>query len=305
MGAVLVWFLARDKAGKSTGPALLLMVAAGFWKHNMTAIPLTAILWLVFRDWRAAVRPVALSVLATAAGLCACVAIFGPEFLQNLLTPREYALAHVVGHIGHLQWLVLAFVIWAGWAWSDRHGAAARFTALFVVVALVTCILQWFGDGVSRNAEFELVIALGIGVGVAFARVETSGLASRIGVDWTRGLLVAALVLRLLASERQESALIVASPEFRASFKAGESLALAAAKEIADIPGLVYCRRNNLLCYLAAKPFAVDDFKSAELIATGAMTPQQLQALFEERQITIFDAPEGTRAADIPIPRVF
>lgn len=78
---------------------------------------------------------------------------------------------------------VLAFVIWAGWAWSDRHGAAARFTALFVVVALVTCILQWFGDGVSRNAEFELVIALGIGVGVAFARVETSGLASRIGVD--------------------------------------------------------------------------------------------------------------------------
>jgi hypothetical protein len=40
-----------------------------------------------------------------------CTAIFGREFLQNLFATREYAWAHVVGHIGHLQWSALALVI--------------------------------------------------------------------------------------------------------------------------------------------------------------------------------------------------
>jgi uncharacterized protein (DUF697 family) len=305
MGAALVWFLARDRAKKSAEPALLLMVAAGFWKHNIIAIPLTAILWLIIRDWRAAVRPVFLSGLAATAGLVACVAMFGPEFLQNLLTPREYAWAHVVGHIGHLQWIALAFVIWAAWAWSDRHGVAARFTMLFVATALCACILQWFGDGVFRNAEFDLSIALGIGIGVAFARIETSAMAAQIGVGPTRDLMIAALVLRLLVSERQESALVLVSPEFRASFKTGQQHSLDAAAQIAAIPGLVYCKGNNLLCRLAGKPFAVDDFKTAELVATSRITQQGLLALFKERHITVFEAPKGTRAADIPIPRLF
>ena len=39
MGAGLVWFLLRCRAGQSPVPALLLMVVAGFWKHNMIVIP--------------------------------------------------------------------------------------------------------------------------------------------------------------------------------------------------------------------------------------------------------------------------
>jgi hypothetical protein len=305
MGAALVWYLARDQAGKTTVPALMLMVVAGFWKHNIIAIPLTAMLWLVLRDWRAAVRPVLLSGTAAAAGLAVCAAVFGPEFLQNLLTPREYAWAHVVGHIGHLQWLALAFLIWASWAWSDRGSVAARFTALFFAIGLFACILQWFGDGVFRNAEFDLVIALGIGIGVAFARIETSALAMRIGVNPTRDLMIAALVLRLLLSERQESALVLFSPDFRGSFRTAQQRSLDAAARIAAIPGLVYCEGNNLLCLRAGKPFVVDDFKTAELVATGRITPQGLLKLLKQRQITVFKAPKGTRATDLRIPRLF
>ncbi len=44
MGAALVWFLAREKAGRSALPPLLLMVLAGFWKHNIIAIPAAAVL---------------------------------------------------------------------------------------------------------------------------------------------------------------------------------------------------------------------------------------------------------------------
>src|SRR5262249_7427548 len=45
MMAALSWFLAREKAGKSAEPPILLMLLAGFWKHNIIAIPATAIAW--------------------------------------------------------------------------------------------------------------------------------------------------------------------------------------------------------------------------------------------------------------------
>ena len=47
MGAALVWLLARHRDGRSVYAPLLLMVIAGFWKHNAIAIPLTAVVWLL------------------------------------------------------------------------------------------------------------------------------------------------------------------------------------------------------------------------------------------------------------------
>src|SRR5205807_8838502 len=138
-------FLARRRDGRSVLAPLLLMVVAGFWKHNIVAIPFTAIAWLLLRDRSRAIRPVLLSAAASVAGLLLCSAIHGRQFPENLFAPREYALAHVVGHIGHLQWSALALVIWGCWAWSARISRAARFTALHVCVALMACLLQWFG----------------------------------------------------------------------------------------------------------------------------------------------------------------
>jgi hypothetical protein len=205
MGAALVWLLARDRSGKSVQPPLLLMVVAGFWKHNIVAMPLTAIGWLLLRHGKRAARPILVSTAAAGAGLLLCTAIFGGEFSQNLFARREYAWAHVVGHIGHLQWSALALVIWGSCAWSARTSAAARFTAPHVGIGLGACILQWFGHGVGRNAEFDLIIALGIGIGigVAFERIETSLLAQHIGTGRSRDLLLVMLVLRLIVSDRQ------------------------------------------------------------------------------------------------------
>ena len=93
-------------------------------------------------------------------------------------------------------------------------------------MGFAACILQWFGHGVGRNAEFDLIIALGIGIGVAFERIETSLLAMRIGVARSRDLLLVLLVLRLIVSDRQGSALVLLSPEFRASMYAAEQAVL-------------------------------------------------------------------------------
>jgi hypothetical protein len=129
MGAGLVWFLARDRDRRSALAPLLLMVAAGFWKHNIVAIPLTAIVWLLLRNGKEAVRPVVVSAVAAGAGLLLCTAIYGRAFPDNLFATREYSIGHVIGHIGHLQWFAVAFLIWASWAWSARTSAAAVYRA--------------------------------------------------------------------------------------------------------------------------------------------------------------------------------
>jgi hypothetical protein len=293
MGAGLVWFLVRDRDRRSALAPLLLMVAAGFWKHSIIAIPLTAVVWLLLRNGKVAVRPVLASAVAAGAGLLLCTAIYGRAFSDNLFATREYAFAHVVGHIGHLQWFAIAFVIWGCWAWSARTSAAARFTVLHVAIGFATCILQWFGHGVGRNAEFDLVIALGIGIGVAFERIETSLLAQRIGVGPSRDLLLLLLVLRLVISDRQGSALVLFSPEFRAVAYAAQRAARDDAGLVAAIQGDVFCS-NKVVCRAAGKPFAVDEFKMEELVATGKMTEDEISALLSSRHITVFKSSDRT-----------
>jgi hypothetical protein len=284
MGAGLVWFLARSRKGLSPTPALLLMVVAGFWKHNNIAIPLAAIAWLFLERSRYAYQATLISGGAAIAGLAACVAVFGPDFLPNLLATRNYAWSNVLGNIGHLQWPALALAIWAAWAVWDRRSKAAQFTALHIGLSLFACILQWFGHGVSGNAEFDLILALGIGTGVAFTRMEVSGLARQIGAGRCRALMIAALLLRLIASDRQETALLLFSDDFRSSLYASQSNLLREADRVRAMTGDVACAAK-LVCRMAGKPFVVDEFKTEELVLTGRMTQEAVWAALADRRI--------------------
>ena len=299
MGLALVWYLARRKARKPVEPALLLMVVAGFWKHNMIGIPLTAIAWLVIQDRRAALRPVLVSGAAVCAGLLLCTFIFGREFLENLFTPREYAWGHVVGKIGHLQWSALALLICVTWAWGHRKMEVARFVALYVAMGMLACILQWLGDNVFLNAEFDLIIALAVGIGLAFSRNGSTQLANRVGAGLVRGLLTISLIARLVISDRQESAFVLMSPEFRASFYARQKDALEDSARIASIPGLVFCIDNKMLCRHAGKPFSADDFRIGQMIATGQATASEISALLRQRRISVFAEVDSPRAGQI------
>ena len=293
MGAALVWFLSRCRAGTSPIPALLLMVLAGFWKHNMVAIPVTAILWLFASRSRFAVSATVTSAAACIVGIACCVFIFGGDFFANLLATRQYALSNLIGKIGHLQWPALALVIWAGWAVDARKSEAARFTALHIGISLIACLLQWFGHGVGLNAEFDLILALGIGVGVVFTRIETTRVAKRIGVRRSRDLMVAVLLLRLVASDRQETALLILSSEFRSSVYSHRQAILADATQVAAVKGDVACE-VKLVCRQAKKPFVVDEFKMEELVATGRATKAQAAAMLRARQIGTFAATPAT-----------
>ena len=231
------------------------------------------------------------SAAAIVGGLALCVAIFGFAFLENLLTPRAYSFGHLVSQIGHLQWVALALVIWAGWAWSDRGSYAARFTGLLIGWGLFSCLLQWLGSGVFGNAQFDLNFASAIGVGVALAKIDTSWLGRRIGAGPSRDVVVILLVLRLIASERQESAQVLFSDRFR-SEKIAATLAQADfAARIMATPGAVMCWKTNLVCRQAGKEFIVDDFKTDQLVATGQFSEDEVFQMLQDRQITILREP--------------
>jgi hypothetical protein len=284
MGAGLVWFLQQTKIGFSPAPALMVVVIGGFWKHNNVAIPLTALAWLWLSLSKYAYRSTMASAKAVVVGLATCIVVFGANFVPNLLAIRQYAWSNVVGNIGHLQWYALALLIWAAWAIFDRNSQPAKFTTLHICLALLTCIIQWFGHGVFGNAEFDFVFALAIGLGVAFNRVESNWLARRLGTNRCRDATILVLLLRLLVADRQETALLTLSPEFRESIHASERNVLVEAGMVAAIPGDVACF-VKLVCRQAGKPFAVDDFKTDELVATGRAAPADIAALLEARGI--------------------
>jgi hypothetical protein len=267
----------------------------------MIGIPITAVVWLLMHDGRRAVLPVLISGLAAVAGLALCIVLFGPDFIPNLLATRQYAWQNIATNIGHLQWAVAAFVIWAVWALSDRRSRAAHFTALHVLVSLAACILQWSGHNVGGNAEFDLLIALGIGTGVAFADIGKTWLASRTSVASARDVMIVILLVRLIATDRQETALILLSDHFRSSLHAAERNVRNEATRVAAMPGDVGCD-NKLICRIAGKRFVVDEFKMEELVKTGKATDADIATMLAERGITPFvSAPDSSINADTSI----
>ena len=288
MVAALSWFLARDKAGKSAEPPILLMALAGFWKHNIVAVPVTVLAWLWLRDGRRALRPTLVGAAAAIAGLAICVAIYGDVFIANLLTPRPTRLMRAITGIGRSQWILPALAIWAIWAWSERKTFAARFTGLYVAVAFVAYFAQWTGEDILDNAQFDLVIATAVGLGIAFERAATTAFAKRFGVAAARATVVLILVLRLVATVRIEPFLILFDPAYRAEFYDHAQVARAEAARIAAIPGPVACD-NKVVCRMAGKPFVYDDFRTDMLIMTGAAKGLDVRGLIRQHGLTHFE----------------
>ena len=103
--AALALLLRREAQGRAPEPAILLMVVAGFYKHNVVATPATALAWIALRSWKAGLRAALIGATAAAGGLLLCVALYGTDFIGQLLFPREYSLRWAVSNLGRLQWM--------------------------------------------------------------------------------------------------------------------------------------------------------------------------------------------------------
>jgi hypothetical protein len=203
-----------------------------------------------------------------AAGLAICVALYGDGFLANLLTTRPSHVLRAVYGLGRLQWILPALVLWGIWVATEPKNRAAQFTMIHVGVSFVVYMLQWSGEAILDNAQFDLVIATAIGLGLAFDRAGKTAFGLRHGETAARAVITLVVVARLLATLRIEPALVLFDPAYRAQYYANAEAARRDAARIAAIPGPVACD-FKVVCRLAGKPFSYDDFRAEMLVASG------------------------------------
>ena len=278
MSAGLAWFVRRQRQGRAVEPAILLMVLAGFIKHNFITLPLVALIWLTFDNWRLGLRATLVGAAAAALGLAICAWIFAPYFIADMLMPRTYHLARALSTIGRLQFILPAMVLWGIWAWCERRSKPARFTALLIGIALALCLAQKSGAGVDENAQFELIFCIAVGIGLAYDGLLRDPLRTGWPVNRISLLVLGVLIVRLLISSRLEFAYVLASPQYRALAAENAAVARAEAVRVAAIPGPIACS-NLVVCRMAGKPFVYDHFWITQMIETGMLTWRQVETL--------------------------
>jgi hypothetical protein len=296
MAWALVWLLRRLLAGRAVAPAVLLMAVAGFYKHNMVAIPVTAFVWLGLVDRRQAGRAVVVGVGAVLLGLAVCGLIWGGDFFAQLLTPRAYRLEHVWGGLGRLQWIAPALAIFAIWVPRDWRNPASRFAALFVTVGFALQCVEKLGDGVADNAQFELVVATAVGLGLAFDRIGAWPAAPRFGIDRSRLAIVVILIVRLLASTNTLSYRVLASPAFRALVAEHAAVAQAEAARIRPMPGEIACSIATV-CRMAGKSYRFDAHNIDQKLRAGKLTRAELDDAIAARHLR-FEIVDSRAAAE-------
>lgn len=154
MGGLLL-LLRGNFAGAAAAMTLALFV-----KHNLVALPLASLAWLVLRDRRAAGRFAGFGIVFFALGL----AVLKPEFLLHLNSPRLYSVALMGESVGR-------FLIWCG----PGLIAVALLPRLHPVqlYALFAVAFGTFfsgGAGVDMNAWFDAAIAVSLAGALALDR---------------------------------------------------------------------------------------------------------------------------------------
>jgi hypothetical protein len=281
MACGLWLFLRAERLGKSYLPALALMAVAGFYKHNVTAIPAMAIFWAFSTRGAKSVRPVAAAFALVLIGIGLCVSCFGPDFIAQMTGPRVVGLAHIKLKIKFMIWPAL--IVAAAWAVQTRHERSGRFAGCFLVISFVLYLVQRAGDGVSDNAQFELIVATALGLGLASDRLAT--MASKQGR--IAGGAIAVFVLLAVSaaiSFHHEPIWKILSPGYRADL--GERIALAKreVERIRSIPGPVSCSYDDI-CLQAGKAFVIDKYAIRQRLRTHRLTSVELDAEISRRGI--------------------
>jgi hypothetical protein len=298
MAAALVWFLRRYAVGRAVEPAVLLMVAAGFVKHNIVVVPLVALVWLTLENWRLGLRAALVGGMAAAAGLALCVWLYAPYFIADMVMPRTYHWVRSFSTIGRLQFILPAMVLWGVWAYAERRTKPARFTALLIGVALIVCLAQKSGAGVDENAQFELIFATAIGIALAYDGLQRDPWRTGLKPHLIQLFVLGVLIVRLILSTRLEFAYVLLSPQYRAEAAEHAAVTRAETARIAALPGLIGCS-NLVVCRAAGKPFVYDHFKTMMMVETGMLSYPALQELTRRKGITLDDTDPRAKVTSI------
>jgi len=287
--AMLLW---RERpSARRVAITAVLLLTAGFIKHNLLALPLAISIWLLFTDRRLLFTWLATSVLAAAAAMLLCYVQFGTAFFIAVLQHhRHYTLDRLVKYsAASLTPLIgLLSIPVAGWLAGDNRPRGALLL-LYAAIACIVGVLICGGDGIDDNAFFDLMIAGSMATAIALDYLSSQVASS---MRWRAELAMACVTLAPLAA-----ALPMVGLD---SIRGLHSFATEKEQWAVDIAFLA--RRGDAmceylsLCYWAGKAPAVDFFNTGEAMTTGHLDMSALLAPIEAHRFSVIQTakPDGS-----------
>ena len=259
--------------------AIFVMVIAGFFKHNIITMPLTIMLWLVIqKKWKVFFLCSFFALSLILFGFAICLSVYGFDFYYNFTSPRSCLLFKVSHAFSDLEALSVGLLLWFFASWKFRKESSVRLVSLMVFIALIVGFVQRLGNGVFVNAQFDLVIALSIGLGVAFTLYarEHCYLLQLVGTM--------ALVLFFFL---EPSFLDIFSPSYHKRLAESELIMKEHIEKVRAMPGEVFC--ESYVAYRAGKPFAADALNVEERMRVGRLPKDTMTRRFMQHQLREVD----------------
>jgi hypothetical protein len=282
----LYLLLRERRSAFATLVAALLFVTSFFVKHNLVALPLTALGWLIAYDRKSALRFGLAGAIFGALGLLAFHLTYGASLLPFLASARSYSLGNVerLG-LAALPWLSVPSAGCALLVYLARGEKHAVFCVLYAATALGAGLFFLGGAGVDVNVLFDAAIALSLGAALVLERVATWRLPALAAIV-ALYLVPLALSRWLMPGSEWRSAEFWTNPLGDEAKTGRADIAL-----LKDHPGSALCE-TLALCYWAGKRPEVDVFNLGEAFRMGARSDRELLNRINRRDFAIVEFEE-------------
>jgi hypothetical protein len=269
------YILITGKTRLTDTVALLIMILAGFTKHNVIATPIVGLYWLNNTDKGRFYFALCMSFLFLLLGFALCYSVFGQAFFDQLAMPRSASILRPFSRLGRLQWVLPALVICLPWLTSRTLAPMEKLIRSFIAVSLAVNFIAETGDGVGNNPQFELLFATAIALALAVDSYSQKTFSFRSYKLSLVTFITSVLVIRLIASGVNDPYQLLLSKDYRQNYANDATIALHEIDRIRRIDGPVSCSIKSI-CYLAGKDFVFDPWAMGQRLRTGRMTQSEL-----------------------------
>ena len=293
----LALFLQRPDDTRARFGSLLLLVLGGTVKHNLVAVPLALVLWILVHRRAQASRFVLTAVALVAAGALAMFLVHGPDLYSGVLEhTRTFALYRAANMVA--AWLVpLAPVLGAALLATilGRDDPRVDVLTLVTVIGLLTGVVFAGGGGINYNVIFDTVFAASALAAVGVERFVRAVRPAKGADDVVRAAAVVALSLAVLLASPSRLA------EERAELRERPGRLEAARADLAFLerrPGPVFCS-TLALAHWAGREFEVDPFNLGQAVRTGARDDDDLVSRIVEQEFAVIQFNDWSRRVDL------
>jgi hypothetical protein len=282
--------------------AAVLMLLGGFTKHLLIPLPVAVTLWMAIYRRQSLIPWIACFAVGLPLGFWLILKTY-PQFLGELLNARVYSGPKALSATLHAAQrflpllLIGAMPIVNALRWRDVSRITPRttFVLFYLVLALLVGAYAAGGEGVVRNAFFDLLIA--------------SSLFAALGLEWIWREYSQRRILQLPTAPALAALFGIAMtihavaniPQTVRSLRDMNSLEHDTKAMVALIgqlgKGHAACE-TPALCYWAHEPFTLDFFNYGQKLRTGTAPLQSCEAMLARGDFPVLQLEVGRRPED-------